>query len=147
MTDRSILVSKRFVPIREAVCRTLTTAPELAEVKAVLRDREILARLPGTGLPALGVFFATSAGKGRSDQPYRIEVHVVVGVVERWASEDRLFAYIEAVENALRAVPTLGGLIRTMSVGLTSLHYMNVESYWRSHAVLLLTCERLKSSP
>jgi len=54
-------------------------------------------------------------------------------------------AYVEAVEDALRAAPTLGGLVRSMTVGLVRRARTEVESYWHSQAVLLVTCEQRTS--
>ena len=142
--------STRFVPIREAVCAVLINAPALAEVKSVLRDREALARLPATRYPALGVFFADPAGAERArwagnrhDHAYQFEVQVAVRSLESGqACEDLLFAYVEAVEDALRAAPTLGGLVRTMSASLVRRARARVESYWHAQAALVVTCEQ-----
>jgi len=142
--------SNRFLPIREAIVAVLANAPELAEVKSILRDRDALAALPDTRFPALGVFFSDIAGaerprwaSNRRDHAYQIEVHVAVRSLESaQASEDLLFAYVEAVEDALRAAPTLGGLVRSMTVSLVRRTRAKVESYWHSQAVLLVTCEQ-----
>jgi len=145
--------SNRFVPIREALCAVLASAPELGEVKCTVRDRDAFARLPASRHPALGVFFADAAGaerprwaSNRRDHAYQVEVHVAVRSMESaQASEDLLFAYVEAVEDALRAAPTLGGLVRSMTVGLVRRARTEVESYWHSQAVLLVTCEQRTS--
>jgi hypothetical protein len=145
--------SNRFVPIREAVAAVLSDAPELSEVKSIVRDREAFGRLPASGYPALGVFFADSVGaerprwaSNRRDHAYQLEVHVAVRSLESaQASEDLLFAYVEAVEDALRAAPTLGGLVRSMMVSLVRRARTKVESYWHSQAVLLVTCEQRTS--
>ena len=142
--------SSRFVPIREAVVGVLTSAPELAEVKAVVRDREAFGRLPASSYPALGVFFADTVGaerprwaSNRRDHAYQLEVHVSVRSMESaQASEDLMLGYVEAVEDALRAAPTLGGLVRTMAVGLVKRARTKVESYWHSQATLLVVCEQ-----
>jgi len=142
--------SNRFLPIREAVVAVLANAPNLSEVKAILRDRDAFASLPDTRYPALGVFFADLAGaerprwaSNRRDHAYQIEVHVAVRSLESaQASEDLLFAYVEAVEDALRAAPTLGGLVRFMAVTLVRRTRARIESYWLSQAVLLVTCEQ-----
>ena len=142
--------SSRFVPIREAVVSVLAGAPELAEVKAIMRDREAFARLPASRFPALGVFFAEAIGaerprwaSNRRDHAYRLEVHAAVRSLESGqASEDMLFAYVEAVEDALRAAPTLGGMVRSMGVSLVRRARTKVESYWHSQAVLLVVCEQ-----
>ena len=142
--------STRFVPIREAVCEVLAAAPALEEVKAVVRDREAWARLPATQYPAIGVFFADPVGverarwvSNRRDHSYQLEVQVAVRSLESaQASEDLLFGYLEAVEDALRVAPTLGGLVRFMGVGLVRRARARVESYWHSQAALLVTCEQ-----
>jgi hypothetical protein len=142
--------SNRFIPIREAICAVLASAPELAEVKSIVRDREAFARLPTTRLPALGVFFADLAGaerprwaSNRRDHAYQLEVHLSVCSLESGQTcEDLLFAYVEALEDALRAAPTLGGLVRSMSVSLVRRTRSRAESYWYSQAVLLVTCEQ-----
>jgi len=145
--------SSRFVPIREAVAAVLSSAPELAEVKSIVRDREAFARLPASGHPALGVFFADTVGaerprwaSNRRDHAYQLEVHVGVRSLESaQASEDLLLAYVEAVEDALRAAPTLGGLVRTMAVSLVKRARTKVESYWHSQAMLMVVCEQRTS--
>jgi len=145
--------SSRFVPIREAVVAVLSSAPELAELKTVVRDREAFARLPASSHPALGVFFADTVGaerprwaSNRRDHAYQLEVHVGVRSMESaQASEDLLLAYVEAVEDALRSAPTLGGLVRTMAVGLVKRARTKVESYWHSQATLLVVCEQRTS--
>jgi hypothetical protein len=142
--------STRFVPIREAIIGVLAGAPELSEVRAVVRDREAFARLGVSEHPALGVFYADTAGAERArwagnrrDHAYQLEVHVAVCALESArASEDLLFAYIEAVEDALRGAPTLGGLVRSMVVSVVRRARAKVESYWHSHAALLVTCEQ-----
>jgi hypothetical protein len=53
-----------------------------------------------------------------------------------------LFAYVEAVEEALRAAPTLGGLVRAMAVSLVRRSRTKVESYWHSQAMLLVIAEQ-----
>jgi hypothetical protein len=142
--------SNRFVPIREAIVAVLAGAPALAEVKTIVREREALARLPATGHPALGVFYADAAGaerprwaSNRRDHAYQLEVHVAVCSLESGqACEDLLFAYVEAAEDALRAAPTLGGLVRSMMVSLVRRTRTKGESYWHSQGVLLATCEQ-----
>ena len=142
--------SLRFVPIREAMCAALVNAPALAEVKAMARDREGFARMPASQYPALGVFFADPAGVERPRwaanaraHSYHFEIHVAVRSLESGqASEDLLFAYIEAVEDVLRATPTLGGLVTFMSVTLVRRARAKVESYWHAQAVLLVSCEQ-----
>jgi len=142
--------STRFVPIREAICEVLVSAPALSEVESVVRDREAFARAPATQYPVIGVFFADTAGAerlrwagNRRDHSYQLEVHVAVRALESaQASEDLLFGYVEAVEEALRAAPTLGGLVRFMSAALVRRVRAKVESYWHSQAVLLVTCEQ-----
>ncbi|UCC68076.1 MAG: hypothetical protein JSV79_13365 [Armatimonadota bacterium] len=142
--------SNRFVPIREAVAAVLASDPQLVEVRCIVRDREAFARLPASRHPALGVFFADVVGaerprwaSNRRDHAYQLEVHVAVRSLESGqASEDMLLAYVEAVEDALRAAPTLGGLVRSMAVGLVRRSRTKVESYWHSQAVLLVTCEQ-----
>lgn len=142
--------SSRFVPIREAVVAVLASAPELAEVKSIVRDREAFARLPASRHPALGVFFADTVGaerprwaSNRRDHAYQLEVHAAVRSLESGqASEDLLLAYVEAVEDALRAAPTLGGIVRSMAVSLVRRARTQVESYWHSQAVLLVVCEQ-----
>ena len=142
--------SRRFLPIREAVCAVLVSAPELAEVKSVVRDREAFARLPATRYPALGVFFADTVGEERArwvgnrrDHAYQMEVHVAVRSLESaQVCEDLLFAYVEAVEDALRAAPTLGGMVRSLSTSLVQRVQAKVEQYWHSEAVLLVIAEQ-----
>jgi hypothetical protein len=142
--------STRFVPIREAVCAVLEGAAPLAEVKSLVRDREAFARLGASAHPALGVFFADGIGQerarwagGKRDHSYELEVHAAVRSLESaQACEELLFGYLEAVEEALRGAPTLGGLVRTMSVSLVRRAGGKVESYWHSQAVLLVSCEQ-----
>ena len=142
--------SLRFVPIREAMCAALTNAPALAEVEVVARDREAFARLPASQYPAMGVFFADPAGGERPrwaantrDHSYHFEVHIAVRSLESGqASEDLLLAYVEAVEDALRATPTLGGLVTFMSAVLVRRARAKVEQYWHSAAVVLVTAEQ-----
>ena len=142
--------SNRFVPIREAVVGVLSNDPELGEVKSIVRDREAFARLPASAHPALGVFFADTVGaerprwaSNRRDHAYQLEVNVAVRSLESGqASEDLLLAYIEAAEDALRAAPTLGGIVRSMAVTLIRRARTKIESYWHSQAVLLVTCEQ-----
>ena len=143
-------VSSRFVPIREALCEVLGAAPLLEEVKIIVRDREQCARLPASQHPALGVFYADGVGRERArwagnrrDHSYEFEVHVAVRSLEgAQACEDLLFAYVEAVEDALRAAPTLGGLVRFMTVSLVRRAGAKVEANWHAQAVLLVTCEQ-----
>ncbi|MFB3883115.1 MAG: hypothetical protein ACE149_17745 [Armatimonadota bacterium] len=142
--------SSRFVPIREAVVGVLAAAPELAEVRAIVCDRDAFARLPASQYPAIGVFFADAVGaerprwaSNRRDHSYQLEVQVAVRALESaQASEDLLFGYIEAVEDALRAAPTLGGLVRAMAVSLVRRWRAKVESYWQSQAVLVVIAEQ-----
>ena len=142
--------SARYLPIREALVSVLAAAPELAEVKAIVRDREALARLPVTRHPALGVVFSDAVGEerpqwasNRRDHSYRLEVSVAVRSLESaQACEDLLFAYVEAVEDTLRAAPTLAGAVRSMAASLVRRGRAKVESYWHSEAVLLVTCEQ-----
>ena len=142
--------STRYLPIREAICTALLNAPALEEVKALVRDREAFSRLPSSRFPALGVFFADAAGGERArwastrrDHIYHLEVHIAVRALESaHTSEDLLFAYVEAVEDALRAVPTLGGLVRSMAANLVRRARTKVESYWHSQAVLSVVCEQ-----
>jgi hypothetical protein len=145
--------SRRFVPIREAVVAVLASAPELAEVKVIVRDREAFGRLPATQHPAIGVFFAEAVGaerarwaSNRRDHVYQLEVQVAVRSLETaQASEDLLLGYVEAVEDALRAAPTLGGLVRSMAVSVVKRVRTKVESYWHSQATLLVVCEQRTS--
>jgi|GEM_PF-1684216 len=142
--------STRFVPIREAIAAVLANAPDLAEVKGIVRDRNAFASLPASRYPAIGVFFADTVGAerprwagNRRDHAYHIEVRLAVRSMENaQASEDLLLAYVEAVEDALRSAPTLGGLVRTMSSSMVKRTRAKVESYWRSEALLLVTCEQ-----
>jgi hypothetical protein len=143
-------LSSRFVPIREALCEVLGAAPALEEVKTIVKDREQLARLPASQHPALGVFFADGVGAERArwvgnrrDHSYEFEVHVAVRSLQSaQACEDLLFAYVEAVEDALRAAPTLGGLVRFMAVSLVRRVGAKVDANWHAQAVLLVTCEQ-----
>jgi hypothetical protein len=142
--------SLRYVPIREAVCAVLEGAPALADVKAVVRDREAFGQLATTQFPALGVFFSEAVGterarwaSNRRDHTYQLEVRVAVRSLEgAQACEDLLFAYVEAVEDALRAAPTLGGLVRAMASGLVRRARRKVEQYWHAEAVLMALCEQ-----
>ncbi len=142
--------SKRFVPIREAVCAVLAAAPELEEVKALVKDRHAFGALPASRYPALGVFFADRAGRERSrwtgrrrDHDYQLEVHVAVRSLEgSQACEDLLFAYVEAVEDALRTAPTLGGLVRAVSTDVVRRGQRRVEQYWHAEAVVLVSAEQ-----
>jgi len=142
--------STRFLPIRDAICDTLAGAPALAEVQSLVRDREAFLRLPATRYPAIGVFYADPVGaerarwaSSRRDHSYHFEVHVAVRALESaQASEDLLFAYVEAAEDALRGSPTLGGRVRFMAVSLVRRARARVESYWHSQAVLLVSCEQ-----
>jgi hypothetical protein len=143
-------VSSRFVPIREALCEVLGAAPALEEVRVVVRDQEQLARLPASQHPALGVFYANGVGAERArwagnrrDHSYEFEVQVAVRSLESaQACEDLLFAYVEAVEDALRAAPTLGGLVRYMTVTLVRRTRAKVDTNWQAQAALLVTCEQ-----
>lgn len=142
--------STRYVPIREAVCAALLGAPALGEVKAMVQDREAFDSLPSTRLPALGVFFSDSMGgeqarwaSNRRDHSYQLEVWVAVASRESaQACDDLLLAYVEAVEDALRAAPTLGGLVRWLEVALARRARRKAESYWHARAVLQVTCAR-----
>jgi len=142
-------ISTRFVPIREAICALLGSAPALTEVKSGVRDREAFARLPASRYPALGVFFADPAGAEKPrwagnlrDHSYGFEVQVAVRSLESGqACEDLLFAYVEAVENALRGTPTLGGLVRYVASSLVRRTRGKVDSYWYAQAALLVACE------
>ncbi len=142
--------SSRFVPIRDAVCDVLRDTPALAELKAVVCDREAFAALGSSQYPALGVFFAETFGAerprwvgNRRDHSYQLEVHVAVRSLESaQASEDLLLAYVEAVEDALREAPTLGGLVRAMAASLVRRWRSKVESYWHSQAVMLVIAEQ-----
>ena len=141
--------SVRFVPIREAICSALADAPPLAEVKTVVRDREAFAALAASQYPAIGVFFADPAGRekalyaaGGRDHSYQFEVHVAVRALEgAQACEDLLFAYVEAVEDALRAAPTLGGLVRYMGMDLVRRRQLRGGAYWQAQAALIVRCE------
>lgn len=143
-------VSSRFVPIREALCEVLGAAPELEEVKTIVRDREQWARLSASQYPALGVFYAEGVGRERArwtgnrrDHSYEFEIQVAVRTLESArACEDLLFAYVEAVEGALRAAPTLGGLVRYMTVTLVRRASAKVDTNWHAQAALLVTCEQ-----
>lgn len=142
--------SSRFVPIREALCEVLGAAPALEEVKTIAKDREQMNRLPASQHPALGVFYAEGAGAerarwagNRKDHSYEFEVQVAVRSLESaQACEDLLFAYVEAAEDALRAAPTLGGLVRYMTVTLVRRASAKVDTNWHAQAALLLTCEQ-----
>ena len=141
--------SIRFVPIRETVTAALVAASALAEVKSWVQDREAFGRLPVSGLPALGVFFADNLGRERArwvsnqrDYSYTLEVHAAVRSLESaQACEDLLLGYVEAIEDTLRETPTLGGLVRMMSVSLARRKNRKVETYWHSQAVLRVVCE------
>jgi len=143
-------VSARFVPIREVLCEVLGAAPPLEEVRVIVKDREQFARLPASQHPALGVFYADGVGTERArwsgnrrDHSYEFEVHVAVRSLESaQACEDLLFAYVEAVEDALRVAPTLGGLVRFMTVSLVRRAGAKVDANWHAQAVLLVTCEQ-----
>src|SRR5574340_1390865 len=141
-------ISVRFVPIREAVCTALVTAPALQGVKAVVRDREAFARLPATQHPALGVFFADPVGGEQArwasnsrDHSYQFEVHAVVRSLESGqACEELLFGYVEAIENALRVMPTLGGLVRCAATRLVRRTRTKAGAYWHAQAAVLVVC-------
>lgn len=141
--------SCRFVPIREAICAVLSAAPELSEVKIIARDREQFARLPASQHPALGVFYPDAVGSERAryagnrrDHSYEFAVHVAVRSLESaQACEDLLFGYVEAVEDALRAAPTLGGLVRYLAVTLVRRASVKLDTNWHAQAVLAVTCE------
>ncbi len=143
-------ISARFVPIREAICTALVTAPALQEVKVVVRDREAFARLPATQFPAAGVFFADPAGGEQArwasnsrDHSYQFEVHVAVRSLESGqVCEDLLFGYVEAIENALRAMPTLGGLVRCAATRMVRRARTKAGAYWQAQAAILVTCEQ-----
>jgi hypothetical protein len=143
-------VSVRYLPIREAVCNLLAGFPALAEVKEIVRDEELFANLPATRFPALGVFFAQNAGEElaqwasmRRDHRYWLEVRAAVRSLESaQASEDLLFSYIEAVEDALRSEATLGGLVRDMRAGLVQRARRRAGDYWHSEAAFLVVCEK-----
>jgi hypothetical protein len=143
-------LSTRYVPIREAICAALFDASALAEVKVIAQDREAFARLPASQYPALGVFFADNIGMelargtgNRREHGYQLEVHVAVRSLESaQASEDLLLGYVEAVEDALRGTPTLGGLVRVMTVSLARRFRAKVESYWHAQAALLVAAEQ-----
>lgn len=142
--------SQRFVPIREAVCAVLASAPALAEVKAVARDRETFARLPASRYPALGVFFADTLGEERArwagpgrDHSYQLEVRVAVRAPEGpQECEDLLLAYVEAVEDALRADPTLGGRVRALAASLVRRAQKKVDQQWHAEGVVLVVAEQ-----
>lgn len=142
--------STRFLPIREAIIGVLASAPQLQSIAAIVRDRDLLARLPASRHPALGVFFADTAGRerprwagNRRDHLYQLEVHIAVRALESaQASEDLLFAYVEAVQDALREAPTLGGLVRCLTATLLRRLRRKAEPYWHSQAVLWVACEQ-----
>jgi hypothetical protein len=142
--------STRYLPIREAVCDLLASAPALADVKTIERDAEAFANLPATQYPALAVFFAEAAGEeraqwagGERDHVYRLAVHVAVRSLESArACEDELFSYLEAVEDALRANPTLDGLVRCLLAGLIGRHTERTPSYWLSRGIIALTAQQ-----
>jgi hypothetical protein len=122
----------------------------LVEVKAIVQDREAFARLPASRYPAIGVFFSDNAGMERArgagnrrDHGYQLEVQVAVRSLESaQVCEDLLLGYVEAVEDALRAAPTLGGLVRVMTVSLTRRFRAKIESYWHAQAALLIMAEQ-----
>lgn len=142
-------ISTRYLPIRDAVCEALEGFGALADVKQIAKDEETFAALPATCYPALGVFYADNAGEEtalwaatRRDHRYWLEVRIAVRSLESaQASEDLLFGYIEAVEDALRATPTLGGLVRNCSGGVVSRVRQRVGEYWHAEAAFLVTCE------
>ena len=142
--------STRYLPIREAVCDLLAATPALADIRTIERDAEAFANLAATQYPALGVFFAEAAGEeraqwagGERDHLYRLAVHVAVRSLESArACEDELFSYLEAVEDALRANPTLNGLVRCLFVGLIGRHTEKTASYWLSRGVIAVTAQK-----
>jgi len=142
--------SIRYLPIRNAVCDLLAAFPALGEVKEIARDEEEFAALPATRFPALGVFFAQTAGEEipqwaalRRDHRYWLEVRVAVRSLESArACEDLLFSYIEAVEDALRSEPTLGGLVRNLAASQVGRNRRKIGEYWHSEAAFLVLCEK-----
>lgn len=142
--------SSRYVPIRDGVYELLVGAASLAEVKTFERDREAFENLAASMYPAVGVFFADATGEeearwagGRRDHVYRLEVHGAARSLQsRRACEDELMAFVEAVEDALRAAPTLGGLVRDMAVRLTKRQAAPEGEYWLARAVVQVVCEK-----
>ena len=146
----AVPTSSRYLPIRDAICDLLAAAPALSEVKAIERDAEAFRNLPASMYPALGVFFAEQPGVeraqwvgGRHDHSYRLDVHVAVRSAESArACEDQLFCYVEAVEDALRGSPLLGGLVRNMAVGVVRRWQDRSAPYWQAEAVVAVVCEK-----
>ncbi len=143
-------VSVRYLPIREAVCDLLAGYAALAEVKEIVREEESFGALAATRFPALGVFFAQNAGEeipqwaaSRRDHRYWLEVRVTVRSLESArVCEDLLFSYVEAVEDALRSDPTLGGLVRNMAATQVGRNRRKVGEYWQAEAGFLVVCEK-----
>jgi hypothetical protein len=142
--------SVRYLPIRDALCGVLAAATGLADIKAIVKDAESFGALAASQLPALGVFFAQSAGEevaqwagARRDHRYWLEVRVAVRSLESaQVCEDLLFSYIEAMEDALRTDATLGGVVRNCAVGLASRTQRRAGEYWQSEAGFVVLCEK-----
>ena len=142
--------SVRYLPIREAVCDTLAAAPALADIQTIARDEESFNNLPATQYPALAVFFAHTAGEEvdrwasrRRDHRYWLEVRVAArSLASSQAVEDLLFSYIEAIEDALRGVADLGGLVRHMRANLVERTRRKIGDYWHGEAAFLVLCEK-----
>jgi hypothetical protein len=143
-------VSVRYLPIREAVCDLLEGYAALSEVKEIAREEESFGAIAATRYPAIGVFFAQDAGEElaqwaamRRDHRYKLEVRVAVRSLESArVCEDLLFSYVEAVEDALRSEPTLGGLVRSMAAEMVQRGKRKVGEYWHGEAGFIVICEK-----
>jgi hypothetical protein len=140
--------STRWLPIREAVRARLAGA--LTDLAAVVQDREAFDNLAATQYPAVGVFFGDRAGEerpqwvaNRRDHEYALEVWVAVrNLASAQAAEDELFAWVEAVEDALRGDPTLGGLVRNLAGGLVARGVAREENFWLGRAVIAVVAQK-----
>jgi len=117
-------VSTRYLPVRDALLAALQGWPALAGVKRWVTQEGVLAQTAASQAPAVGVFYAPLAGEerlswagGGRDHSYYLEVRLVVRSLDSQECEDTLFAYAEAVEDAVRADPTLGGRVRFAALG------------------------------
>lgn len=141
-------VSGRYLPVRQGVMAALQAWPALAGVARWVSDEASLGQTAASQTPAIGVVYAALAGEERSawagsgrDHTYLLEVRVVVRALAAGACEDLLFGYVEAVEDALRADPTLGGLVRFAGAGAVRRSRRGEGGAFLGEAVVEVSCE------
>ena len=145
--------SVRYLPIRDGLLALLQDWEALSGVKRWVTDEPAFTQVAASQAPAVAVLFADPAGEERAawagngrDHSYYLELRVVVRALDSGLCEDLLFGYVEAIEDALRADPTLGGLVRNAVLGSVRRVKHSEQGAFVGQAVLEVSTESRVSS-